>query len=182
MQPCAELCMLTSSRRLAHGCQPVRRGAPAQCPGRGRPAAVSLGRGPLLHSLRGRQAPFVRPLLSSYYLVRLLIRVHVHRIAIAFMNRPGSPPGTDENLPGSVQKTSPHAWGLRLRGGRPSQANCVSGGVAFSSAERDRRPELDPFRSSISNLPAYPQVADGIIATARNSNRGQPGAISGISA
>ncbi len=29
--------MLTSSRRLAHRCQPVRRGSPAQGPGRGRP-------------------------------------------------------------------------------------------------------------------------------------------------
>jgi len=35
------------------------------------------------------QAPFVRPLLSSYCLVRLLIRVHVHLVASAFMNRPG---------------------------------------------------------------------------------------------
>ena len=96
MQQRRELCLLIPSRRLAHGCQPIRRGAPAQCPGRGRPAAVSLGRGPLLRSLRQEQAPFVRPLLSSYCLVRLLIRVHVHLRASAFMNRPGSPPGADE--------------------------------------------------------------------------------------
>ena len=46
---------------------------------------------PLLRTLRQEQAPFVRPLLSSYCLVRLLIRVHVHLRASAFMNRPGSP-------------------------------------------------------------------------------------------
>ena len=36
---------LAQSRRLAHGDEPVRRGAPAQCPGRGRLAAVPHGRG-----------------------------------------------------------------------------------------------------------------------------------------
>ena len=40
------------SRRLAHGCQPVRRGDPARCPDRGRLTAVLLGRGPSLHGLR----------------------------------------------------------------------------------------------------------------------------------
>src|SRR5215510_15044635 len=43
------------SRRLAHGFQSARRDAPAQSPDRGRPAAVSLGRGPSLHALRRRR-------------------------------------------------------------------------------------------------------------------------------
>jgi hypothetical protein len=68
----------------------------ALCPGRGRLTAVPLGRGPFLHSLRQGRAPFVRPLLRYYSLVRLLIRVRIHRLALAFMNRPGPLPGTDE--------------------------------------------------------------------------------------
>src|ERR1700746_359993 len=39
---------LALSRRSAHGDEPVRRGAPALCPGRGRLAAIPLGRGPSL--------------------------------------------------------------------------------------------------------------------------------------
>ena len=62
MQQCREPYSLALSRRLAHGCQPVRRGIPAQCPGRGRLTAVPLGRGPSLHGLRRGQALIVRPL------------------------------------------------------------------------------------------------------------------------
>jgi hypothetical protein len=43
MQQCCEPYTLALSRRSAHGDEPVRRGVPAQCPGRGRLAAVPLG-------------------------------------------------------------------------------------------------------------------------------------------
>ena len=43
MQQGREPYRLALSRRSAHGCQPVRRGIPAQCPGRGRLTAVPLG-------------------------------------------------------------------------------------------------------------------------------------------
>jgi len=85
MQQRGEPHTLALSRRSAHGDKPVRRGVPAQCPGRGRLAAVSLGRGPSLHGLRRGRALFVRLLHRSYSLVRLLIRVHAHRSAVAFM-------------------------------------------------------------------------------------------------
>src|SRR5262245_30615752 len=91
MQQCGEPHTLVLSRRSAHSDKPVRRGIPAQCPGRGRLAAVPLGRGPFLHGLRRGRALFVRLLHRSYSLVRLLIRVHAHRSAVAFMSRSGVP-------------------------------------------------------------------------------------------
>src|SRR5262249_1803743 len=66
MQQCGEPHTLALSRRSAHGSKPARRGIPAQCPGRGRLAAVPLGRGPSLHGLRRGQALFVRLLHRSY--------------------------------------------------------------------------------------------------------------------
>src|ERR1700676_181402 len=42
MQQCREPYSLALSRRLAHGCQPIRRGIPAQCPGRGCLTAAPL--------------------------------------------------------------------------------------------------------------------------------------------
>src|SRR5580704_2590074 len=99
MQQRGEPHTLALSRRLAHGDESVRRGIPAQCPGRGRLAAVPLGRGPSLHGLRRGQALFVRPLLRYYDPVRILIRVHVHRSAVAFMNRPGLPIRARTRLP-----------------------------------------------------------------------------------
>ena len=91
MQQGREPYRLALSRRSAHGCQPVRRGIPAQCPGRGRLTAVPLGRGPSLHGLRRGNALIVRPLHRYYSLVRLLIRVHAHRSAFACMSRSGMP-------------------------------------------------------------------------------------------
>src|SRR4249920_3285670 len=81
MQQCGEPYVSALSRRLAHGCQSVRRGIPAQCPGRGRLTAVPLGRGPSLRGLRRGNALLVRPLHRYNSLVRLLIRVHAHRSA-----------------------------------------------------------------------------------------------------
>ena len=57
MQQCGEPHTLALSRRLAHGDKPARRGFPAQCPDRGRLAAVPLGRGPSLHDLRRGRSP-----------------------------------------------------------------------------------------------------------------------------
>ena len=91
MQQCREPYRLALSRRSAHGSQPVRRGIPAQCPGRGRLTTVPLGRGPSLHGLRRGNALIVRPLHRYNSLVRLLIRVHAHRSAYAFMSRTGMP-------------------------------------------------------------------------------------------
>ena len=99
MQQRGEPHTLALSRRSAHGDEPVRRGVPAQCPGRGRLAAVPLGRGPSLHSLRRGQALFVRPLPGYYDPVRILIRVHVHRSAVAFKNRPDLPGRARMRLP-----------------------------------------------------------------------------------
>src|ERR1700693_3508529 len=65
MQQRSEPYTLALSRRSAHGDESVRRGVPAQCPGRGRLAAVPLGRGPSLHDLRRGQTLFVRPLLRG---------------------------------------------------------------------------------------------------------------------
>src|SRR6516165_9463371 len=99
MQQCGKPHTLALSRRSAHGVKPVRRGIPALCPGRGGLAAVPLGRGPSLHGLRRGRTLFVRLLHRSYSLVRLLIRVHVHRTAVAFMNRSGVPLRTRTRSP-----------------------------------------------------------------------------------
>ena len=93
MQQRGEPHCLALSRRLAHGCQPVRRGSPARCPDRGRLTAVLLGRGPSLHDLRRGQTLFVQSLRGYYDLVQLLIPVHAHRSAVACMSRSGMPAG-----------------------------------------------------------------------------------------
>src|ERR1700681_4512159 len=99
MQQRSEPYTLALSRRSAHGDESVRRVVPAQCPGRGRLAAVPLGRGPSLHDLRRGPTLFVRPLLRYYDPVRILIRVRVHRSALAFMNPPGLPGRARMRLP-----------------------------------------------------------------------------------
>src|SRR5712672_3706333 len=52
--------------------------------------------GPSLHDLRQKLPSCVRSLPRYYGLIRLLIRVHTRRTAIAFPSRPGTSPGTDE--------------------------------------------------------------------------------------
>ena len=177
MQQCGEPCMLTSSRRLAHGCQPIRRGAPAQCPGRGRPAAVSLGRGPSLHSLRRERAPIVRPLLRYYYLVRLLIRVHGHLRAVAFMTRPGSPPGADE-----ISQV-PYKRRHRMHGvydcAGPAPCKPFAQGAVLPSLQQNEidAPELDPVPFSSGSGGRRAGCAQWSVAkrgTARASESAQP--------
>src|SRR5712671_736030 len=80
----------------AHSRQSDRRGISAQCPNHGRLSAVPLGGGPSLHDLRRKLPSFVRSLPRYYGLIRLLIRVHTRRTAIAFPSRPGTSPGTGE--------------------------------------------------------------------------------------
>src|ERR1700674_5834824 len=122
MQQCREPYRLALSRRLAHGCQPVRRGIPAQCPGRGRLTAVPLGRGPSLHGLRRGNALIVRPLHRYYSLVRLLIRVHAHRSAFACMSRSGMPCRTRMRPPRFRAKNFSTCMGSQTARGPPTQA------------------------------------------------------------
>src|SRR5260221_8559517 len=57
--------------------------------------------------------------------------------------------GRGGDLPGSAQRTSPRAQGLRLREGLPMQA--IRHGTMLPSLQRSEigTSELDPFRSSI---------------------------------
>src|SRR5262249_25757916 len=107
LRPRKERCPLLLSRRSALGEESFRRGVPAQWPGRGRLTAVPLGRGPSLHSLRRGNALIVRLLLGYYDPVRILIRVHVHRSAVAFTNRPGLPVRARMRLPRFRAKNFP---------------------------------------------------------------------------
>ena len=54
-----------------------------------------------------------------------------------------------------MQRTSPRAWGLRLREVPPLHANCAGADVAFSSAERDRHLGIRP----VSQLDTRPVVS-----------------------
>src|SRR5580658_6650732 len=122
MQQCREPYRLALSRRLAHGCQSVRRGIPALCPGRGRLTAVPLGRGPSLHGLRRGNTLLVRPLHQYYSLVRLLIRVHAHRSAFACMSRSGMPCRTRMRPPRFRAKDVSTCMGSPTARGPPTQA------------------------------------------------------------
>src|SRR6202040_1772116 len=150
MQQSSEPYTLALSRRSAHGDESVRRGVPAQCPGRGRLAAVPLGRGPSLHGLRRGQALFVRPLLWYYDPVRILIRVHVHRSAVAFMNRPGLPVRTRMRLPRFRAKNFATCTRSPTARGSSHASHSPWDDVAFSLQQNEIGiSELDPFRSSI---------------------------------
>src|SRR5262249_53476115 len=137
VQQCGEPYTLALSRRSAHGVKPARRGVPAQCPGRGRLAAIPLGRGPSLHGLRRGRALFVRLLHRSYYLVRLLIRVRAHRSAVAFMSRSGVPLRTRMRSPSFRTKDVSTCMGSPTARGSSSASHLRGEDVAFSSAERD---------------------------------------------
>src|SRR6202049_2603580 len=149
MQQCREPYRLALSRRLAHGCQSVRRGIPAQCPGRGRLNAVPLGRGPSLHDLRRGKALIVRPLHRYYSLVRLLIRVHAHRSAFACMSRSGMPCRTRMRPPRFRTKNFSTCARSSTARGSAHASQYAMGDVAFSSENWIGTSELDPFRSSI---------------------------------
>src|SRR5271169_6853368 len=155
MQQRSEPYTLALSRRSAHGDESVRRGIPAQCPGRGRLAAVPLGRGPSLHGLRRGQALFVRPLLGYYDPVRILIRVHVHRSAVAFMNRPGLPARARMRLPRFRAKNFSTCTRSQTARGSSHASHSPWDDVAFSSSERDRHLGIRP----VSQLNTWPVVS-----------------------
>src|SRR5712692_10955925 len=175
MQQRSEPYTLALSRRSAHGDESVRRGVPAQCPGRGRLAAVSLGRGPSLHGLRRGQALFVRPLHGYYNLVRLLIRVHAHRSAFAFMSRSGMPCRTRMRPPRFRTKDVSTCMGSPTARGPPTQA-IARVWYAFSSAERDRHLEIRP----VSQLDTQPMVSP--VNASRLPSRTEPRASLGVGA
>src|SRR5213592_3357280 len=155
MQQRSEPYTLALSRRLAHGDESVRRVVPAQCPGRGRLVAVPLGRGPSLHCLRRGQALFVRPLLRYYDPVRILIRVHVHRSAVAFMNRPGLPVRTRMRLPRFRAKNFSTCTRSPTARGSSHASHSPWDDVAFSSTEGDRHLGIRP----VSQLNTWPVVS-----------------------
>src|ERR1700730_18036389 len=149
------LATLALSRRSAHGDESVRRGIPTQCPGRGRLAVVPLGRGPSLHGLRRGQAPFVRPLVGYYNPVRILIRVHVHRSAVAFMNRPGLPVRTRMRPPRFRAKNFSTCTRSPTARGSSHASHSPWDDVAFSSTEGDRHLGIRP----VSQLDTWPVVS-----------------------
>jgi hypothetical protein len=98
----------------------------------------------------------VRPLLRYCNPIRLLIRVHVHRSAVAFLNRPGMPARARMRSPRfRTNDVSTCLWGLGLREVPPRQANFAGADVAFFSAERDRHLGIRP----ISQLNTQPVVS-----------------------
>jgi hypothetical protein len=155
MQQGREPYRLALSRRSAHGCQPVRRGIPAQRPGRGRLAAIPLGRGPSLHGLRRGNALLVRPLHRYHSLVRLLIRVRAHRSAFACMSRSGMPRRTRMRPPRFRAKNFSTCTRSPTARGSPHPSQYAMGDVAFSFSERDRHLGIRP----VSQLNTRPVVS-----------------------
>src|SRR5215468_2636639 len=149
MQQCGEPHTLALSRRSAHGSKPARRGIPARCPGRGRLAAVPLGRGPSLHGLRRGRALFVRLLHRSYYLVRLLIRVHAHRSAVAFMSRSGVPLRTRMRSPSFRTKDVSTCMGSATARGSSSASHCAGRMLPSLQQYEIGTSKFEPFRRSI---------------------------------
>ena len=109
--------------------------------------------------------------LPQYYAaVRLLVRVHAHRAAIAFMGRSGALTGHERGLPGSAQRTSPRAWGHRQREAPRPQA--IYAGRMLPSLQENEigTSEFDPFRCSIPS-PWHPLIAVGTRVTPRHPHR-----------
>ena len=82
---------------------------------------IPFGQVPFLQALRQPWLPmtFVRALLRYYELVRLPAVVHRGRTPIGFAARTlPTGQGQRQDLPGSVQRASVRAWGLRPRGVR----------------------------------------------------------------
>jgi hypothetical protein len=110
-----------------------------------------VGRGPFSPASADGKPSLVPPLLGYHGPVRILIRVHVHRSGVAFMNRPGLPVRARMRRPRFRARTSPRAQGLRLREGHPSKP-VRDGRCWLASSHRQHEigtSELGPFRSSI---------------------------------
>src|SRR6266404_9155249 len=108
-----------------------------------------------LHGLRRGQALFVRPLLRYYDPVRILIRLHAHRSAIAFMNRPGLPVRTRMRLPRFRAKNFSTCARSPTARGSSHASHSPWDDVAFSSTERDRHLGIRP----VSQLNTWPVVS-----------------------
>ena len=101
-------------------------------------------------SAEGTLTLLIHALPSAHYdLIRLLIRVHARRAAIAFPSRPGTNPGTGETSQ-VPRKELPHVHKVsdcaRFFSCKP-----VRHGTMLPSLQRNEigTSELDPFRSSI---------------------------------
>jgi hypothetical protein len=119
-----------------------------------RSAALLAAPGPSLHGLRRGRALFVRLLHRSYSLVRLLIRVHAHRSAVAFMSRSGVPLRTRVRSPSFRTKDVSTCMGSTTARGSSSASHLRGEDVAFSSTARDRHLEIRP----VSPLDTQPMV------------------------
>src|SRR5207244_9615985 len=93
-----------------------------------------------------------RPLLRYYDPVRILIRVHVHRSAVAFMNRPGLPVRTRMRLPRFRAKNFSTCTRSPTARGSSHASHSPWDDVAFSSTEGDRHLGIRP----VSQLNTWP--------------------------
>ena len=101
-------------------------------------------------SAGGTLTLLIHALPSAHYdPVRILIRVHVHRSAVAFMNRPGLPVRARMRLPRFRAKNFSTCARPQTARGSPMQA--IRHGTMLPSLQRNEigTSELDPFRSSI---------------------------------
>src|SRR5713101_1880506 len=112
------------------------------------PVGCSPRMSPSLHDLRRKLPSFVRSLPRYYGLIRLLIRVHTRRTAIAFPSRPGQVRARVRPPRFRTKNFSTCARSPTARGS-PHASQYAMGDVAFSQRNEIGTSELDPFRSSI---------------------------------
>ena len=122
---------------------------PALCPGHASQLTLPLtGRLPSTVSAADVTRHCSR--LHRYYAaVRLLIRVHAHRSAVAFMGRSGVLPDTDEISQVPTKGRHHVHMGLRLREAPRPQAICAGRMLLSGQQNGVSTSEFDPFRSSI---------------------------------
>ena len=123
---------------------------PALCPGHALQLTLpSTGRLPSTVSAADVTRHCSR--LHRYYAaVRLLIRVHAHRSAVACMSRSGVLPRTRMRSPKFRRKdVTTCTWGLRLREAPRPQAICAGRMLLSGQQNGVSTSKFDPFRSSI---------------------------------
>jgi hypothetical protein len=107
-------------------------------------------------SAEGTSTPMIHALPSAHYdPVRILIRVHVHRSAVAFMNRPGLPVRTRMRLPRFRAKNFSTCTRSPTARGSSHASHSPWDDVAFSSTEGDRHLGIRP----VSQLNTWPVVS-----------------------
>jgi hypothetical protein len=89
-------------------------------------------------------SPLFEPLHRYYSLVRLLIRVHAHRSAFAFMSRTGMFCRSQMRPPRFRAKNFSTCTRSKTARGFPIQASTLWDDVAFSAPERDRHLGIRP--------------------------------------